>query len=54
MFPRSLDALRDKSPATRLAVLDALTRLPLESEPEHLDVIGLATRVPIRSTSTTR
>jgi hypothetical protein len=62
-----IDALRDDSPATRLAVLDALTRLPLEPEcwfevreyvmwaledssaPEHLDVIALATRVPIRS-----
>ncbi len=62
-----IDALRDDSPATRLAVLDALTRLPLEpdcwfevreyvmwaledgSAPEHLDVIELATRVPIRS-----
>ena len=62
-----IDALRDDSPETRLAVLDALTRLPLEpdcwfevreyvmwaledpSAPEHLDVIGLATRVPIRS-----
>jgi hypothetical protein len=62
-----IDALRDDSPATRLAVLDALTRLPLEPDcwfevreyvmralddataPEHLDVIGLATRVPIRS-----
>ena len=27
-----IDALRDNSPATRLAVLDALTRLPLEPE----------------------
>ena len=62
-----IDALRDGSPATRLAVLDALTRLPLDpdcwfevreyvmwaledsSAPEHLDVIELATRVPIRS-----
>jgi hypothetical protein len=62
-----IDALRDDSPATRLAVLDALTRLPLEPEgwfevreyvlwalenpsaPERLDVIELATRVPIRS-----
>ena len=62
-----IDALRDDSPATRLAVLDALTRLPLDpdcwfevreyvmwaledsSAPEHLDVIELATRVPIRS-----
>ena len=62
-----IDALRDDSPETRLAVLDALTRLPLEpdcwfdvreyvmwaledpSAPEHLDVIELATRVPIRS-----
>ena len=62
-----IDALRDDSPATRLAVLDALTRLPLEpdcwfevreyvmwalgdgSAAEHLEVIELATRVPIRS-----
>ena len=62
-----IDALRDNSPATRLAVLDALTRLPLEPDvwfevreyvmwaledataPEHLDVIALAVRVPIRS-----
>jgi hypothetical protein len=62
-----IDALRDDSPATRLAVLDALTRLPLEPDcwfevrdyvmwaledetaPEHLDIIELATRVPIRS-----
>ena len=62
-----IDALRDDSPATRLAVLDALTRLPLEPDvwfevreyvmralddptaPEHLDVIELAARVPIRS-----
>ena len=62
-----IDALRNDSPSTRLAVLDALTRLPLEPEcwfevreyvmwaledataPEHLDVIGPATRVPIRS-----
>jgi hypothetical protein len=62
-----INALRDDSPATRLAVLDALTRLPLEPEcwfevreyvmwaledataPEHLDVIALAVRVPIRS-----
>ena len=27
-----IDALRDDSPATRLAVLDALTRLPLEPD----------------------
>ena len=62
-----IDALHDDSPATRLAVLDALTRLRLEpdcwfevreyvmwalgdaSAPEHLDMVELATRVPIRS-----
>ncbi len=62
-----IDALRDDSPAKRLAVFDALTRLPLEPDcwfevreyamwaledpaaPEHLEMIGLATRVPIRS-----
>lgn len=62
-----LDALRDNAPETRLAVLEALTRLPLEPDvwfeareyvvwalndataPEHLDVIEIAARVPVRS-----
>ncbi len=62
-----LDALRDNAPETRLAVLDALTRLSLEPDlwfevrkyvmgalgdptaPEHLDVIEIAARVPVRS-----
>jgi len=62
-----LEALHDPSPETRLAVLDALTRLPLDPDtwlalrpyvssaledsaaPEHLGVIALAARVPVRS-----